>query len=248
MIPDTLHAEWTKARTTPGAPWLFLATVALTVAVGVAAAAAVHCPTGCAVDAARTSLSGVLAGQATVVILAVLAVTGEYGTGMIRVTFAAIPHRTSVFAAKAVVVGALSMAAGVIAVPVSLVAGRFLLGSHALSLADGEVQRAAIGSVLYLVLVGLLSLGVAMAVRDAAPAIGIVLALLYLFPVVANFGDQSWFRHVEQIGPMTAGLAIQVTLDVAAQPIAPWIGLGVLSAWAGAALLAGGLLLRFRDA
>lgn len=248
MIPDPLRAEWTKARTTPGAPWLFLATIALTVAVGAAAAAAVHCPHGCAVDAARTSLAGVMAGQATVVIMAVLAVTGEYGTGMIRVTFAAIPRRAGVFAAKAVVVGGLTLAAGVIAVPVSLVAGRFLLANHALSLAEGQVWRAAIGSVLYLVLVGLLGLGVATAVRDAGPAIGIVLALLYLFPVVANFGDQPWFRHVEQIGPMTAGLAIQVTLDVAAQPIAPWTGLGVLSAWAGAALLAGGLLLRLRDA
>jgi ABC-2 type transport system permease protein len=47
---------------------------------------------------------------------------------------------------------------------------------------------------------------------------------------------------------MTAGLAVQVTVDVAQQPVAPWIGLGVLAAWTAAALLAGGLVLRLRDA
>ena len=30
-------------------------------------------------------------------------------------------------------------------------------------------------------------------------------------------------------------------------PIGPWAGLGILAAWAAAALLAGGLLLRLRD-
>jgi ABC-2 type transport system permease protein len=47
---------------------------------------------------------------------------------------------------------------------------------------------------------------------------------------------------------MTAGLAIEVTRNIAKQPIGPWQGLGVLAAWAAAALLAGGLLLRLRDA
>jgi len=51
-----------------------------------------------------------------------------------------------------------------------------------------------------------------------------------------------------QIGPMTAGLAIQATTGLRSLPISPWAGLGVLAAWAAGALLAGGLLLRFRDA
>jgi ABC-2 type transport system permease protein len=47
---------------------------------------------------------------------------------------------------------------------------------------------------------------------------------------------------------MTAGLAIQATTGLIALAIAPWAGLGVLAAWAAAALLAGGVLLRLRDA
>jgi ABC-2 type transport system permease protein len=80
-------------------------------------------------------------------------------------------------------------------------------------------------------------------------AVGIVLGLLYLFPIVANVVDDgSWHRHLEQIGPMTAGLAIQATTGLRGLPISPWAGLGVLAAWAAGALLVGGILLRLRDA
>jgi ABC-2 type transport system permease protein len=90
---------------------------------------------------------------------------------------------------------------------------------------------------------------VATAVRSSAAAIGVVLGLLYLFPLVTALVPSShWQRHLEQIDPMTAGLAIQVTVNLRGQPIGPWAGLGVLAAWAAAALLVGGLVLRLRDA
>ncbi len=149
-------------------------------------------------------------------------------------------------------------AAGTIAVLACLLAGRLILPGHGftpargyplLSLGDGPVLRAAAGSVLYLALIALLSLGAATAIRDSAAAIGVVLGLLYLFPVVAELvTDPHWRRHLKQIGPMTAGLAIQATINLPSLPIGPWAGLGVLAAWAAAALLAGGLLLRLRDA
>jgi ABC-2 type transport system permease protein len=47
---------------------------------------------------------------------------------------------------------------------------------------------------------------------------------------------------------MTAGLEIEATTGLRSLPISPWAGLGVLAAWAAAALLIGGLLLRLRDA
>ena len=102
---------------------------------------------------------------------------------------------------------------------------------------------------LYLALIGLLSLGVATAVRDSATAIGLVLGLLYLFPIIAAVvPERQLARHLEQIGPMNAGLAIQATTNLHGLPIGPWAGLGVLAAWATAALVAGGFLLKFRDA
>ncbi|TQM79770.1 ABC-2 type transport system permease protein [Saccharothrix saharensis] len=246
-MKEALHVEWTKLRTVAGTAWLLAAVVLLTAAAGVAASAACA-GTGCG-DPVKTSLTGVVFGQAVVAVLAVLAVGGEYGTGMIRVTLAALPRRSTVLAAKAAVVGALVLAAGAVAVLVAVPVGRVLLADVADAPVDGVVVRAAVGSVLYLVLVGLLSVGVATAVRDAAAAIGLVLGLLYLFPVVAAVvSDPDWVRRLQRISPMTAGLAVQATTNLDALSISPWAGLGVLGLWAAGALLVGGVLLRLRDA
>jgi len=254
-----LHAEWTKTRTAGGTVWLLLAVIAATVAVGAAVATATRCPAaGCGQDPAKVSLSGIDLGQAVVAILAVLAISGEYGTGMIRVTLTAMPRRTTVLAAKAAVLTGLVLVAGTVAVLGSVLAGRLILpgngftpvhGYLLLSLANGPYLRAAAGSVLYLSLIGLLGLGIATAIRDSAAATGVVLGLLYLFPVVAAaVSSQQWQRHLEQISPMSAGLAIQATAGLRGMPISPWAGLGVLAAWATGALLLGGLLFRLRDA
>ncbi|HEV3294328.1 MAG TPA: hypothetical protein VG123_35550, partial [Streptosporangiaceae bacterium] len=196
-LAEALHAEWTKTRTMASTGWLLLAAIALTVAVGAAAAAGTSCPSGvvCQVDPAKVSLTGIDLGQAVVAMVGVLAISNEYSTGMIRITLSAMPRRTVVLAAKAAVLGLQVLAAGTIAVLASVLAGRLILSGHGftpahgyelLSLGHGPVLRAAAGSVLYLALVALLSLGVATAVRDSAVAIGIVLGLLYLFPIVAN--------------------------------------------------------------
>ncbi len=255
-----LHAEWTKLRTLPGTGWLLIGAVAATVIVGATVSASLSCTSsaGCHPDVTKLSLSGAGLSQAIVAIVAVLAVSGEYGTGMIRTTLVATPRRTTVLAAKAAVVTAVTLAAGTLAVLGSVLAGRLILPGHgyspangypALSLADGTVLRAAGGTVPYLALIALLSLGIATAVRDAAVAIGAVLGLLYLFPILSQtVGSPGVARHLQQIGPMTAGLEIQASTGLHSLPISPWVGLGVLAAWAAAAMLAGGLLLRLRDA
>jgi ABC-2 type transport system permease protein len=254
-----LHAEWTKVRTAGGTFRLLLGFIVATLAVSGAVAGATHCPAaGCGQDPAKLSLSGVDLGQAVVAILAVLVISGEYGTGMIRVTLTAVPRRSTVLAAKAAILTGLVAAAGTVAVLGSVLAGRLILPGHGftpahgyplLSPADGPYLRAAAGSVLYLGLIGLLGLGIATAIRDSAAAIGVVLGLLYLFPVVAaSVANPAWQRHLEQFSPMVAGLAIQATTGLRGMPISPWAGLGVLAAWAAGAILTGGLLLRLRDA
>ena len=259
-MSPALHAEWTKIRTLASPLWLLLGTIAVTVALSAAVTSVLTCgAAGCGgQDATKLSLTGVELGQALVAILAAGAISGEYGTGMIRTTLTAMPHRATVLAAKAVTLTGVVTAAGTIAVLGSLLAGRLILPGHgftaargypALSLADGPTLRAAAGSVIYLTLIALLSLGIATAVRDAATAIGIVLGLLYLFPVLGlAVTSPGWHRHLQQVAPMTAGLEIQASTSLSTLPISPWAGLGVLAAWTAAALVAGGLLLRFRDA
>lgn len=239
----TLHAEWTKVRTVPGTVWLLAGIVALTVSCGALAAGAM--PVGG--DPAKSALTGVVLGQAIVVILGVATISGEYGTGMIHITFTALPRRLEVLAAKGFVVAGLVLAAGTVAVAGSVLAGRALLpGGLPL---EGPALRAAAGSVLYLVLIALLSVGVAALVRDAAAAVGLVLGLLFLTPIITTLvTDPDWHDRLRKLSPMTAGLAVQATVDLDAQPIAPWPGLGVLALWAAGALVAGALTLRLRDA
>jgi ABC-2 type transport system permease protein len=259
-LRDALHAEWTKVRTVSGPAWLLLGLAALTIAVSTAAVGATRCPQNltCPVDTAKLSLTGIQLGQAVAAILAAAMVSNEYSSGMIRVTLVAMPRREVVLTAKAVLLAALVLAAGTVAVAGSVLAGHLILpghgftaarGFHPVWLSYGPALRAASGSVLYLGLIALLSLGVAVIVRDSAVSIGAVLALLYLFPVILSFiGDEHWQHRLERWAPTVAGLAIQDTTGLRSLPITPWGGLGVLAVWAAAAMLAGGLVFRFRDA
>ncbi|MFJ8941503.1 ABC transporter permease [Streptomyces sp. NPDC102365] len=253
------RAEWTKLRTDASNSWLTLAVVALTLAVGAAVAMTSRCDAdGCGGDPTRLSLTGVLVGQVVVAIVAVLMVGNEYSTGMMHTTLTAVPRRLTVLFSKSAVLTAVMLVAGTVAVLGSLLIGGLVQpgrgfteehGFPPLSLTDGATLRAAVGSVLYLVLIGLLSLGIALVVRNSATAIGIVLALLFVFPILAQVvADPDWQRHLQQISPMTAGLAVQTTVDVGDLPIGPWQGLGVLALWAVGAMTAGGWLLRARDA
>lgn len=257
-LRNALHAEWTKLRTTPAAAWLALATLVLTAGLGALAAAVASYHPGIGQDLVKTSLTGIDLGQAVIAVLAVSIISNEYGTGMIATTLTAIPRRGSMLAAKATILTTVVLVAGAAAVLASLLAARLLLpgngfttahGYPLLSLSDGATLRAAAGSVLYLALIGLLSLGIATTVRDAATAIGLVLALLYLFPTIASaVTNPTWQRHLHQISPMDAGLAIQNTVGLRGLPIGPWAGLGVAAAWAAAGMLAATASLRLRDA
>ena len=138
-----------------------------------------------------------------------------------------------------------------------MVVGGIVLGRHGFtpdhgyprfSLTDGISLRPTAGSVAYLILIAILSLGVAAVVRDSAAAIGVVLGLLYLPPILVQMvADPDLHRLLERVAPMSAGLSIQATTDLRQLPIGPWAGLGVLAAWSAASLLAGTLLLRSRD-
>ncbi|TDD61446.1 ABC transporter permease [Actinomadura rubrisoli] len=262
-LRGALHAEWTKLRTLRSTAWLLLALAATTVLTGAAATAAVdtsHCatPAGCMEDTPKLSLSGVRLGQVAAVVLGVLAIGGEYATGTIGATLAAVPRRGTALLAKAAVVAGAVAAAGTLGVLGSLAAGRLILPGNGFSaanghpppsLADGPTARAAFGTVLYLVLVALLALGAGAALRDSAGAITAVLALLWIIPGITRFvGDARWQERLDKYAPMPAGLAVQATRELDRLPIGPWPGLAVLAAYTAAALLVGGALFLTRDA
>ena len=257
-ILDAVRTEWLKVRTLRSTAALCVGAATVTIAISTLVDATTHVSSAGSggQDPTKLALGGVYLGQAVIAVLAVLVMGEEYGTGMIRTTFTAIPRRPVVLAGKAVAVAGLAALAGVVAVAGCLVFGRLLLPGAGLGPSNGypllggdtATLRAAAGTVVYLALVALLALGVTAAVRDTAVSLGTVLGLLYLPLLLSAVLGGTWRRHIEQIAPMSAGLAIQATTQLHRQVIGPWAGLGVLACWAIGALVVGGLVLRLRDA
>ncbi|MFI0408995.1 hypothetical protein [Actinomadura sp. 3N508] len=207
-------------------------------------------PNAFADDDTRTTLTGVLIGQAAIVALAVLFVTSEYRHGMLRTTFAATPRRGRVLAAKAVVAGLASLAAGLAAAFGAVLLAAPLQRSNGLSpppLSDGAVLRAVLGTAALLAVVAVFALAVAVLVRRSAPAITIVLMILLLPQIVATGLPLSAARWLERLTP-AAGFAIQQTVERFDRAIGPWAGFGVLCAYAAAAMAAAVWQVRRRDA
>lgn len=254
-----VRAEWVKALSDPGTAWLLAALVVLSAGVSAVSVAASRCQAaGCGADPARITLAGVYAGQVVAALAGAAAIGGEYGTGMIRVSLAAIPGRGRLLGAKTIVLAGLVLAAAALAVGASMLTGWMILPGHGFTpargfdLAGAAVWRAALCAALTVTLIALLGLGVATIARDSAAAIGITLGILYLFPVAAGLAaNPALQRRLEQIGPLYAGLDSMGSPGAAGPhgpPLTPWQGLGVVALWAAGAVLLGGVVLRLRDA
>jgi ABC-2 type transport system permease protein len=257
LLGQALHAEWTKFRTVAGPAWLLAGVVTVTVAVAVAAASAAQCHSAtCGIDPATVSFTGIYPAQALVAVAGVLSISNEYSTGMIKLSLTAVPRRLTWFFAKATVLTSPVLTASTLAIGGSALAGHLILPGHGFtpphgytSLTSAADLRAAVDAVLCLTLIALLSLGLAATVRDSAAAIGVVLGVLYLFPLTAAvISNPTLARHLDQIGPLPAGLDAQATIGVKNLPLTPWQGLGVVALWTAGALLLGALVLKCRDA
>lgn len=253
-----LRAEWTKLCTQTTTPWLLLGVPVTTIGVGALAGAVTH-QSGVVQggDATRLSLTGIYLGQLVIAALAVSTITEEYASGLIRVTFSALPRRLPVLAAKALSLGALAVLVGLFAAPGCLLVGGLLLpaagfdpahGYALIAFGSAATLRAAVGTVIYLTLIALLSLGLATLIRDTAVAIGAVVAVLFGPPLLAQIVGGTLGRELKRFAPMSAGLSIQHTTGLRTLPIQPWPGLAVTAGWAALALALAALMLCRRDA
>src|ERR1035441_4626792 len=109
--------EWQKLRTVRST-WYIVAVFAAGM-IGLAMLAASHenyaqmsAADRASFDPTYDAFLGLVVGQLLLGVLGVLAITTEFSSGMIRATFAAAPRRPLVLAAKAAVLGAVTLAAG----------------------------------------------------------------------------------------------------------------------------------------
>jgi ABC-2 type transport system permease protein len=251
---DVLRSEFRKLTTVRSTYWALAAVVVSNVAV--AALLAIFLPGHMSahqkmtIDSVRVSLGGLHLSQVAAGVLGVLVITSEYGTGMIRATFAAVPQRrllltakTAVFTATALITGTASCLAAYFAFQAFLPAG----DAMRTSLADPGVLRAVTGAGLYLTVLGLLGLGLGAIIRSSAGAIATLLGLLFVPTLLVSLLPQSWQDTIGGYLPMNAGEAI-IAVQHEAHILQPWPGFGVFSLYAAAALAAGFVLITRRDA
>jgi hypothetical protein len=205
-------------------------------------------------DFVRDSLSGILIGFIAMAVVAALFITTEFRRGIIRTTFTASPRRGRVLVAKAAVVAGVAFVTGTVAAVTAFLVSQPLLRENgftppaypAVSLWDGPVARAVVGSGLVLALLAVLALALGASLRHGAAAITVVIALVVLPSIVGPFltlDGEAWLKRVTPV----AGLAIQQTRDRWDDVIGPWSGIAVLGAWVAAALVAAVVLVRRRD-
>ena len=253
-------SEWTKLRTVRSTRYSLLATVAMTIGFAVIPALvnANRWNSMSTIDKAgfrplETSLIGVTIAQLAIGVLGVLVISGEYSTGMIRSTFAAVPRRLPVLWGKAGVFGLVTFALALPSTVIAFFAAQAILKGHsfnghdiALSFSDPGVARAVIGGALYLTVAGLFGLGLGAILRSTAGGISAFAASLFVLPPLMNVLPASWSDAISPYLPSNAGTAIMQT-GHPAHTLAPWTGLGVFAAYTAITIAIAAILLRRRD-
>ncbi|HSV40840.1 MAG TPA: ABC transporter permease subunit [Nocardioidaceae bacterium] len=206
-------------------------------------------------DVVRDSLSGVFVALIALIVIAVLFITAEFRRGVIRTTFTATPRRGRVLAAKALVLAAIAFVTGVVAAVPAFLISQPLLRENGfappayptVSLSDGPVLRAVIGTGLVLALFAVLALALGALLRSGAASITLVIAVVVMPVLIGPFltlDGEAWLKRVTPV----AGMAIQQTRERWDDAIGPWPGIAVLCAWVAVALAAAAVQLRRRDA
>lgn len=242
--------EWIKLSSLRSTLWALLATVAGMIAIGVVTMANTKAPGADHVDTfdpVNNVLAGIALGQMIVGVLGVLVMTGEYASGAIRSTLAAVPDRPTLLAAKAGVLGLLTLMVGEIVTFATFLAGRLALTDAVPrpGIGDPGVLRALVLSGAYLAMVGLLGLALGTVVRHTALAVGLLVGVLYVVPAVLS--GLTGMTVAKFFPTMIAANSLAVSKPVAGC-LSPWAGFAVLCLYVAVALGVGGRLLVRRDA
>jgi ABC-type transport system involved in multi-copper enzyme maturation permease subunit len=194
------------------------------------------------------SLAGSAFAQLILGSLGVLLMAGEYSTGMIRSTLAAVPARLPVLWAKSAVFAAAVFPLMLAASFVAFLGGQAIIGDGGASLSDPGVFRAIAGSAVYLTGAGLLGLLLGALLRSTPAAISSLFGALFLLEgVVQLLIPEAWRDTIGPYLPSTAGGAFSA---VTQQPgtLSPWAGLAVFAAYLLAVGAAAAWRLKRQDA
>jgi ABC-2 type transport system permease protein len=251
-FPRVCHAEWTKLRALRST-WIVLSVTALLV-VGLAGLTAWfqarNGPPPTRAEAVGGALLAVDLMSLVVGVFGVLQMSGEYGSGLIRATLAAVPRRLPVLWAKAAVLVAVAGPVMVAACLCALLVSRAFLGDDGPSLGDAGVLRAGFGAAGAAVAMGLLGLGVGALLRHTAGTITALVAGILVIPALLPVVLPATAE--DAVMPYVPTVAFQVMYSLGGNNPFPVLSPGasalVAAVWVAAALAAGAAALHRRDA
>jgi ABC-2 type transport system permease protein len=206
-------------------------------------------PGGTATDSVSFAFGGMPLSQLIIGVLAALFVGSEYASGLIRTTFGAVARRTRVLRAKAIVFGGATWLAMTIGAFGAFFAGSAVYSGNlpTYSIDDPGVLRAVLSAGVYGACVALIGIAVGFLLRSTAAAIGVLLGLLMLAPLLVGLLPGTIGDTLTKILPSNAGEAM-MSVTSRDSLLSPLLGFAVLVAWVVGLLAIAGVTLRRRDA
>lgn len=199
-------------------------------------------------DAVSLALTGSSFAMLAIGVLGVLCSAGEYSTGLIRSTLAAVPRRLPVLWSKAVLLGLVAFVVATVgAVASFLLGGLGIDESIALSLGDDGVLRSLVGAGLYLGLVGVWGVALGVLLRSSAGGIAVLVGMMLILSGLTSLLPDSWSDTITPYLPSNAGDAV-MSLQQSSDSLGPWEGLAVFACWVAVTLAAAAYRLKRTDA
>ena len=201
--------------------------------------------------------TGLAFGQIVVSVLGALVITGEYASGQIRSSLAAVPRRGQLLLSKAVVLAIVSFLLGSLSVFLSWAISKPFLGEHAGSLTDSHYAGHIWGSGLVFAVIALMALGLGFLLRSTAGTVTVIVSLLFIITAPLQLAASKWDWVFKIIGCLPSTVAQAVSDPF--QRTTEWGGLGaqflthgqaiaVFATWALIPLIAAWFVFSRRDA
>ena len=247
-----LHSEWVKLRSLRSTIWSFCLLFTILFGLGLLFSVLYTLPEGMSGRAFENSVvvysitSGALVGELLVGVLGVLLIGGEYSTGQIRSSFAAVPKRLRVLSAKAIVFATTTFIVSLSALVATYFVSAPVLAGKGVdsSIWNWEIGGPILGLAAFLTLLGVISMGIGAIVRSTAGGIAGSLGLILVLPNVLYVMRADWATAIADTLPSIIGKGLFYFEGDAE----PWQAALVMLAWLAAFFSIAVVLIKKRDA
>jgi hypothetical protein len=250
-----LRSEWTKLRSVRSTWWLLSGTALLVVGLGVVVAV-LEINGGAPkqeppYQVAQQIEFGALIAQLVLATAGVLMFTGEYGSGMIRISVSVVPRRLMLLWAKlsvfSVVVLPLTLVSSVAAFELGDLVWQAHRGLRSVGFGDPQVTRIVVGSGLVVAVTAVCGFGIGAIIRSTAGSIATVVGVFFVLPILASLALPRGAAGLARFLPSNAGDALWGG-TIGPRSMTPWSGFALLCGYAAALVAVAAWRLRRGDA